>query len=110
MPAVDVSLSPRGGTVKPQSRRASGTSSEAPFSSETATLHRFFQFHIKNQLLQNSSSKQKPREPLSMVRDDEAAEEDQDMSVTDDDIICITASEGIPIRKAKALEFSRQAS
>ncbi|RMC18252.1 hypothetical protein DUI87_05134 [Hirundo rustica rustica] len=45
-----------------------------------------------------------------MVRDDEAAEEDQDMSITDDDIIRITASEGIPIWKAKALEFSRQAS
>ncbi|RMC21995.1 hypothetical protein DUI87_02866 [Hirundo rustica rustica] len=45
-----------------------------------------------------------------MVRDDEAAEENQDMSITDDDIICITASEGIPIRKAKTLEFSRQAS
>ncbi|XP_039945103.2 uncharacterized protein LOC120764996 [Hirundo rustica] len=44
-----------------------------------------------------------------MVRDDEAAE-DQDMSITDDDIIRITASEGIPVRKAKALEFSRQAS
>ncbi|RMC04401.1 hypothetical protein DUI87_19222 [Hirundo rustica rustica] len=53
--------------------------------------------------------KQKPREPLSMVRDDEAAEEDQDMSITDDDIIHITASEGIPIRKAKAFEFSRVA-
>ncbi|RMC21925.1 hypothetical protein DUI87_02796 [Hirundo rustica rustica] len=45
-----------------------------------------------------------------MVRDDEAAEEDQDMSITDDDINHITASEGIPIRKAKAFEFSRQAS
>ncbi|RMB92888.1 hypothetical protein DUI87_30782 [Hirundo rustica rustica] len=45
-----------------------------------------------------------------MVRDDEAAEEDQDMSITDDDIIRITASEGIPIRKAKILEFSHQAS
>ncbi|RMC21915.1 hypothetical protein DUI87_02786 [Hirundo rustica rustica] len=45
-----------------------------------------------------------------MVRDDGAAEEDQDMSVTDDDIIRITASEGIPVRKAKALEFSLQAS
>ncbi|RMC20322.1 hypothetical protein DUI87_01171 [Hirundo rustica rustica] len=49
--------------------------------------------------------KQKPREPLSMVRDDEDAEEDQDMSITDDDIIRINASEGIPIRKAKAFEF-----
>ncbi|RMC19650.1 hypothetical protein DUI87_03211 [Hirundo rustica rustica] len=45
-----------------------------------------------------------------MVRDDEAAEEDQDMSITDDDIIRITASAGIPLRKAKALEFSQQAS
>ncbi|RMC09657.1 hypothetical protein DUI87_13443 [Hirundo rustica rustica] len=53
--------------------------------------------------------KQKPREPLPMVRDDEAAE-DQDMSITGDNIIHITASEGIPIRKAKAFEFSRQAS
>ncbi|RMB99725.1 hypothetical protein DUI87_23727 [Hirundo rustica rustica] len=43
-----------------------------------------------------------------MVRDDEAMEEDQDMSITDEDIIRITASEGIPVRKAKALEFSRQ--
>ncbi|RMC20444.1 hypothetical protein DUI87_01294 [Hirundo rustica rustica] len=45
-----------------------------------------------------------------MVRDDEAAEEDQDISITDDDIIRITASKGIPVRKAKALEFSQQAS
>ncbi|RMC20164.1 hypothetical protein DUI87_01010 [Hirundo rustica rustica] len=59
--------------------------------------------------VQKQQFKQKPREPLPMVRDDEAAE-DQDMSITDDDIICITASEGIPVRKAKALEFSRQAS
>ncbi|RMC20721.1 hypothetical protein DUI87_01573 [Hirundo rustica rustica] len=42
--------------------------------------------------------------------DDEAAEEDQDMSITDDDIIHITASESIPIQKAETLEFSRQAS
>ncbi|RMC01091.1 hypothetical protein DUI87_22357 [Hirundo rustica rustica] len=54
--------------------------------------------------------KQKPRDPSSMVRDDEAAQEEQDMSITDDDIIRITASEGIPIQKAKAFEFSRQAS
>ncbi|RMC21617.1 hypothetical protein DUI87_02484 [Hirundo rustica rustica] len=32
------------------------------------------------------------------------------MSITDEDIIRITASEGIPVRKANALEFSRQAS
>ncbi|RMC22074.1 hypothetical protein DUI87_02946 [Hirundo rustica rustica] len=111
MPAVDVSSSPRGGTVKPQqARRASSTPSEAPFSSETATLHRFFPVSYKKSTSSEQQFKQKPREPLPMVRDDEAAEEDQDMSITDDDIICITASEGILIRKAKALEFSRQAS
>ncbi|RMB94869.1 hypothetical protein DUI87_28673 [Hirundo rustica rustica] len=44
-----------------------------------------------------------------MVRDDEAAEEEQDMSITDDDIIRITASEGIPIQTAKAFDFSRVA-
>ncbi|XP_039944911.1 endogenous retrovirus group K member 5 Gag polyprotein-like [Hirundo rustica] len=108
-PAVDVSSSPRGGTAKPQSRRASITPSEAPFSSETPTLHRFFPVSYKKSTSSEQQFKQKPREPLPMVRDDEAAE-DQDMSITDDDIICITASEGIPVRKAKALEFSRQAS
>ncbi|RMB97638.1 hypothetical protein DUI87_25900 [Hirundo rustica rustica] len=45
-----------------------------------------------------------------MVRDDEAAQEEQDVSITDDDIIRTTASEGIPIWTAKAFDFSRQAS
>ncbi|RMC21535.1 hypothetical protein DUI87_02401 [Hirundo rustica rustica] len=111
MPAVDVSSSPRDGTAKPQqARRASGTPSGAPFSSETATLHRFFPVSYKKSTSSEQQFKQKPREPLPMVRDDEAAEKDEDMSINDDDIIRITASEGIPIRKAKAFEFSRHAS
>ncbi|RMB90801.1 hypothetical protein DUI87_32794 [Hirundo rustica rustica] len=109
MSAVDVSSSSRSETLKSQTQLASITPSEAPFSSETATLHRFFPVSYKKSTSSEQQFKQKPREPLSMVRDDEAAE-DQDMSITDDDIICITASEGIPVRKAKALEFSRQAS
>ncbi|RMC20638.1 hypothetical protein DUI87_01490 [Hirundo rustica rustica] len=44
-----------------------------------------------------------------MVRDDGAAQEEQDMSITDDDIR-ITALEGIPVRTTKAFDFSRQAS
>ncbi|RMC18056.1 hypothetical protein DUI87_04935 [Hirundo rustica rustica] len=110
MSAVDVSSLSRGGTVKSQTRRASITPSEAPFSSETATLHRFFPVSYKKSTSSEQQFKQKPREPLPMVRDDEAAEEDLDMSITDDNIIHITASEGIPVRKAKALEFSCQAS
>ncbi|RMB94861.1 hypothetical protein DUI87_28665 [Hirundo rustica rustica] len=58
-----------------------------------------------------NSNSNKSRENLCRcVRDDEAAEEEQDMSITDDDIIRITASEGIPIQTAKAFDFSRQAS
>ncbi|RMC11103.1 hypothetical protein DUI87_12015 [Hirundo rustica rustica] len=111
MPAVNASSSPRGGTVKPQqSRRASGTPSEAPFSSEIATLHRFFPVSYKKSTSSEQQFKQKPREPSSMVRDDEAAQEEQDVSITDDDIIRTTASEGIPIWAAKAFDFSRQAS
>ncbi|RMC20585.1 hypothetical protein DUI87_01436 [Hirundo rustica rustica] len=44
------------------------------------------------------------------MRDDDAVEGDQEMSITDENIIRITASEGIPVRRAKALEFTRQAS
>ncbi|RMC05634.1 hypothetical protein DUI87_17719 [Hirundo rustica rustica] len=111
MPAVDVSSSPRGRTVKPQqSWRASGTPSEAPSSSETTMLHHFFPVSYKKSTSSEQQFKQKPREPLSIVRDDEAAQEEQDMSITDDDIIRITALEGIPIQTAKAFEFSRQAS
>ncbi|RMC07930.1 hypothetical protein DUI87_15401 [Hirundo rustica rustica] len=110
-PAVNVSSSPRSGAAGPWARRASITPSEASFGNETPMLHTAsFQFHVRNQLLQKSSSNTKRREPLPMVRDDEAAEEDQDMSITDDDIIRITASEGIPVQKVKALEFSQQAS
>ncbi|RMC05614.1 hypothetical protein DUI87_17699 [Hirundo rustica rustica] len=45
-----------------------------------------------------------------MVRDDDVIDEDHEMSITDEDIIRITASEGIPARRVKALEFTRQAS
>ncbi|RMC09698.1 hypothetical protein DUI87_13484 [Hirundo rustica rustica] len=45
-----------------------------------------------------------------MVRDDDAIDEDHEMSITDEDIIRITASEGIPARRVKALELTRQAS
>ncbi|RMC14055.1 hypothetical protein DUI87_09142 [Hirundo rustica rustica] len=46
-----------------------------------------------------------------MVRDSGAAqEEQQDMSITDDDIIRITASEDIPVQTTKAFDFSHQAS
>ncbi|RMC04184.1 hypothetical protein DUI87_19003 [Hirundo rustica rustica] len=45
-----------------------------------------------------------------MVRDDNVIDEDHEMSITDEDIIRITASEGIPARRVKALEFTRQAS
>ncbi|RMB92781.1 hypothetical protein DUI87_30831 [Hirundo rustica rustica] len=44
------------------------------------------------------------------MRDDDAVEGDQEKSITDEDIIRITALEGIPVRRAKALEFTRQAS
>ncbi|RMC04324.1 hypothetical protein DUI87_19143 [Hirundo rustica rustica] len=49
--------------------------------------------------------KQKPSESLSTVSDNGAAQEEQDMSITDDDIIHITASEGVPVRTAKAFDF-----
>ncbi|RMC03624.1 hypothetical protein DUI87_19800 [Hirundo rustica rustica] len=45
-----------------------------------------------------------------MVKDDDVIDEDHEMSITDEDIIRITASEGIPARRVKALEFTRQAS
>ncbi|RMC20101.1 hypothetical protein DUI87_00947 [Hirundo rustica rustica] len=44
------------------------------------------------------------------MRDEDVVDEDQEMSITDEDIIRITASEGIPARRVKALEFTRQAS
>ncbi|RMC09753.1 hypothetical protein DUI87_13540 [Hirundo rustica rustica] len=107
-----MSSSSRGGTVKPQqSQRASGTPSGAPSSSETTTLHRFFPVSYKNSTSPSEQQfKRKQSEPLSTVRDDGAAQEEKDMSITDDDIIHITASEGIPVRTTKAFGFSRQAS
>ncbi|RMC05677.1 hypothetical protein DUI87_17762 [Hirundo rustica rustica] len=59
---------------------------------------------------QEQRFKQKPREPLPVVRDDDVIDEDHEMSITEEDIIRITASEGIPARRVKALEFTRQAS
>ncbi|RMB96101.1 hypothetical protein DUI87_27387 [Hirundo rustica rustica] len=44
------------------------------------------------------------------MRDEDVVDEDQEMSITDEDIIRITASEGIPARIVKAFEFTRQAS
>ncbi|RMC19996.1 hypothetical protein DUI87_00842 [Hirundo rustica rustica] len=104
-----MSSSTRGGTVKPQqSQRASGTPSGAPSSSETATLHRFFPVSYKKSTSPPEQQfKQKQSEPLSTVRDDGAAQEEhQDMSITDDNIIHITASEGIPVRTTKTFDFS----
>ncbi|RMC07942.1 hypothetical protein DUI87_15413 [Hirundo rustica rustica] len=108
-PAVNVSLSPRSGAAGPWARRASITPSEATFGNETPMLHCFFPVSYEKSTSSEEQFKQKQREPLPMVRDDEAAEEDQDVSIIDDDIIRITASEGIPVQKVKALEFSQQA-
>ncbi|RMC17236.1 hypothetical protein DUI87_05814 [Hirundo rustica rustica] len=109
-PAVEMPSSPRRGTAKPQTRRASITPSKASSSSELPTLRHFFPVSYKKSTSSEQQFKQKPREPLPIVRDDKAVKEDQGMSITDDDIIRITASEGIPVWKTKALEFSQQAS
>ncbi|RMC21254.1 hypothetical protein DUI87_02114 [Hirundo rustica rustica] len=109
-PDVSVPSSPRGGAERQRARRQSIASTEASVWEDTPTLHRFFPISYKKSTSSEQQFKQKPREPLLRMRDDDAVEGDQEMSITDEDIIRITASEGIPVRRAKALEFTRQAS
>ncbi|RMC12355.1 hypothetical protein DUI87_09870 [Hirundo rustica rustica] len=107
-----MSSSPRDGTVKPQqSQRASGTPSGAPSSSETTTFDRFFPVSYKKQTYPlEQQFKQKQSEPLSAVEDRGAArEQEEETSITDDDITCITGSQGIPVRRTTAFDFPCQA-
>ncbi|RMC05619.1 hypothetical protein DUI87_17704 [Hirundo rustica rustica] len=108
--AASVPSSPRGGAERQRARRSSVASTEGLVWEDTPTLHRFFPISYKKSTSSEQRFKQKPREPLPMVRDDDVIDEDHEMSITDEDIIRITASEGIPARRVKALEFTRQAS
>ncbi|RMC04380.1 hypothetical protein DUI87_19201 [Hirundo rustica rustica] len=70
-----------------------------PKISQILQMYPELKISYKKSTSSNSSFKQKLREPLLKVKNDEAAEEDQDMSITNKDIIRITASESIPVRK-----------
>ncbi|RMB95948.1 hypothetical protein DUI87_27588 [Hirundo rustica rustica] len=60
---------------------------------------------------QEQRFRQKPKEPLPMVRDDDVIDEDHEMSITDEDIIRITGiRRDLLPGEIKALEFTRQVS
>ncbi|RMB88368.1 hypothetical protein DUI87_35262 [Hirundo rustica rustica] len=97
--AASVPSSPRGGAERQRARRSSVASTEGSVWEDVPTLHRFFSISYKKSTSSEQRFKQKPREPLPMVRDDDVIDEDHEMSITDEDIIRITASEGIPARR-----------
>ncbi|RMC19626.1 hypothetical protein DUI87_03187 [Hirundo rustica rustica] len=97
--AASVPSSPRGGAERQRARRSSVASTEGSVWEDVPTLHRFFPISYKKSTSSEQRFKQKPREPLPMVKDDDVIDEDHEMSITDEDIIRITASEGIPARR-----------
>ncbi|RMB91546.1 hypothetical protein DUI87_32125 [Hirundo rustica rustica] len=107
--AASVPSSPRGGAERQRARRSSVASTEGSVWEDVPTLHRFFPISYKKSTSSEQPFRQKPREPLPMVRDDDVIDEDHEMSITDEDIIRITASEGIPAwRRVKEKEKKKE--
>lgn len=99
-PAVSMTAPPSGGTVQLQQTRQlpySASPATAPASGGTPTLHHFFPITYKKQIYSPKQQfRQEQTQPVSTLEDHEAIQLQQQAVSTDESMIHITASQGIP--------------